>query len=205
MEYLIFQITRFLNPRIFHFGFFKFPNSRSSHPLNNSLPSSTFLFNVTIRAFSRTRVKRMNRGGTIGHLNWHWENRRKRGIGSKVEIALDASARGCFIRRATGAGCRRGRLSDEVSTPFLSFPSRVLSFSSRASSFASSYLLWSDVVSRVSFSFLFSGLLLFVPVRLYVSRKSRFFFLSWRIIKVLSYIKLNMIARTIHHVSVIYF
>lgn len=56
-EVSIFQITRFLNPRIFHLRFVKFPN-----PLD-SLPSSTLLFNVTIEAFSRTRVKRTNRGG----------------------------------------------------------------------------------------------------------------------------------------------
>lgn len=110
----------FLNPRIFSKFSIFFSSSRFSPP------SSTLLFNVTIRAFSRTRVKRRNRGGRSAIRIGIEKTGGNEGIGSKVEIALDASARGWFYtacdRRRLST--RRERLSDGVSTPFLSFPSR---------------------------------------------------------------------------------
>lgn len=68
-------------------------------------------------------------------------------------------------------------------------------------------LISSDPTLYLGFPFLFYFLACFFSFRFVFMfhGKVDFFFLSWRIIKVLSYIKLNMIARTIHHVSVIYF
>lgn len=141
------KYPNFLSSRLVNFQILL--NFRSSiFPIFKfSIFSSTLQF-VAIRAFSRAYV------WNDENRNWHWENR-KRGIGSKVEIALDASARGCFIRRATGAGCRRDENGYRTTFP----PPFLCPFSlSRSLAFLSRLLLISSdptYVSRASFSFLF--------------------------------------------------
>lgn len=120
-EVSIFQITRFLNPRIFHLRFVKFPNSLSLHqPYYSTLQLKLFLVHV-----SNERIVEDDRPSELALRKQEETRDRLEGGNCTRCIGARVFCTPCDRRRLS---TRREQLSDDVSTLPLS---RSLAFLSR--------------------------------------------------------------------------